>query len=85
MARAEAKEYASVPLGSRREKMAYDTLKALWPPRRLLDQEVPAIRKFLVKEYEYGSNSKAQQSIGDITAARTAITVISRINVRAPC
>lgn len=85
MAKAEAEEYASIPPGSRREKMAYDTLKALWPPRRLLDQEVRAIRKFLLKEYEYGTNGKAKQSIADITAARTAITVISRISLCSPC
>lgn len=61
--------------GARRERSAFNTLKVLWPPKRLLTQEDPAIKKFLEKEYTLGSNGSASRSNAEMLAARSAILV----------
>lgn len=61
--------------GARRERSAFNTLKVLWPPKRLLAQEDPAIKTFLEKEYALGSNAGAPRSEGEMRAARSAIVV----------
>lgn len=61
--------------GSRRERRTFNALKVLWPPKRLLDKEDPAIKKFLEAEYALGTDYEAKGNKADLKAAENAILV----------
>lgn len=61
--------------GSRRERIAYRTLKVVWPPERLLDDELPAIKDFMRAEYAKGIDTENPPSEAQMRAARAAVMV----------
>lgn len=67
--------------GARRERSAFNTLKVLWPPQRMLSQEDPAIKTFLEREYNLGSNGGARRDEAGMRAARSAIVVCKNIDL----